>query len=197
MIRKLTQCFWLCLALPLTAMATPLQLGSALPPLTLSGEHGGSVLDGGAWSSESMQGKLHFVVYVDPDDHDLNDELTERLDSFKYPEEILDSVALINLAASWKPNSIILSVLRGKQKQYPLTTYVYDKDKFVAKQWNLIPEGYHVLLIAKDGRLLFEKSGKFSSQDVDRFLALVKEHVEPELAKMSQAPKTEESKKPL
>ncbi len=171
-----------------------LQVGSVLPDITVAGEHGGSVTDGGAWASHSMQGHLHFVVYVDPDDANLNNDLTERLDAEKYPEGDLDSVALINLAASWKPNALIMSVLRGKQKEYPLTTYVFDKDKYVAQQWDLIPEGFHVLLIDANGKLIFEKAGQFSKQETDSFLALVKEEVSKNRAKnrMSSAEKTGE-----
>lgn len=178
--------------------APGLKIGSTLPELTLSGEHGGLVSDGSAWSSQSMRGKLNFVVYVDPDDHALNEELTEKLSKEKYPSEVLASVALINLAASWKPNGIIMSVLRGKQKQYPRTTYVYDKDKTVAQQWGLISEGYHVLLFSKEGNLLFEKTGKLSSPEVDSFLAMLKEQVKVDQEKLGlKDGAKEETKKSL
>ncbi len=161
---------------------TALPVGETLPPLTLSASHGGYVSDGKPWSSESMRGRLNFVVYVDPDDKDLNNALAERLKAENLPSDILSSVALINLAASWKPDSLIMSALRDKQKDYPSTTYVYDKDKSVAGRWQLPPEGYHVLLIDKEGRLLFEKNGQFNKQEIENFLSLVKTEVAKEKA---------------
>ena len=65
---------------PFTSFAAfKLETGKALPPLTISGEHGGNVKDGGSWNSQSMNGTLNFMVYVDPDDSELNDALVDRL----------------------------------------------------------------------------------------------------------------------
>lgn len=185
------------LALFCTTLAfskTALPLGEALPSLTLSGRHGGYVSDGKPWSSESMRGKLNFVVYVDPDDKDLNNELAASLKAAQLPTEILSSVALINLAASWKPDSLIMGALKEKQKEYPHTTYVYDKDKSVASRWQLPKDGYHVLLVDKEGRLLFEKNGQFSRKEIDDFLSLVRTEVEKDKAEKDKLAKKDAQK---
>ncbi|WP_141734913.1 YtfJ family protein [Oligoflexus tunisiensis] len=174
---------------PLSALAAyKLEPGKSLPPLTISGEHGGNVKDGGAWHSQSMNGTLNFVVYVDPDDSDLNDELVNRLQAAKFPDALFNSVAIINMAATWKPNAIIMSVLRSKQEKFPRTTYVFDKDRYAAQNWNLTPEGYHVLLVDRDGSVLYEKAGKLEKNEIGKFIDLVSAKVkEAEQAPIAKA----------
>jgi predicted transcriptional regulator len=174
---------------PLSALAAyKLEPGKSLPPLTISGEHGGNVKDGGAWNSQSMNGTLNFLVYVDPDDSDLNDELVNRLQAAKFPDDLFNSVAIINMAATWKPNAIIMSVLRGKQEKFPRTTYVFDKDRYVAQNWNLTKEGYHVLLVDRDGSVLYEKAGKLEKDEIAKFIDLVSAKIkEAEQAPIAKA----------
>ncbi len=154
--------------------AFKLEVGRSLPSLSIEGEHGGNVKNGGSWESQSMNGTLNFLVYVDPDDSELNDALVNRLHDEKFPEAFFHSVAIINMAATWKPNSIIMSVLRGKQEKFPRTTYVFDKDRYAAENWNLAKEGYHVLLIDRDGGVLFEKAGKLEKNEIENFVDLIK-----------------------
>ncbi len=173
---------------PFSFGAYKLEPGKSLPPLTISGEHGGNVKDNGAWNSQSMNGTLNFLVYVDPDDSELNDELVNRLQTEKFPEAHFHSVAIINMAATWKPNAIIMSVLRGKQEKFPRTTYVFDKDRFASQNWNLTPEGYHVLLVDRDGSVLYEKAGKLEKNEIDKFVDLVRSKVkEAEQAPIAKA----------
>ncbi|HET9241045.1 MAG TPA: YtfJ family protein [Oligoflexus sp.] len=173
---------------PFSMAAYKLEPGKTLPPLTISGEHGGNVKDNGAWNSQSMNGTLNFVVYVDPDDSELNDELVNRLQAEKFPEAYFHSVAIINMAATWKPNAIIMSVLRGKQEKFPRTTYVFDKDRYAAQNWSLTPEGYHVLLVDRDGSVLYEKAGKLDKGEIEKFVDLVRSKVkEAEQAPIAKA----------
>jgi len=180
---------------PLSALAAfKLEPGKSLPPLTITGEHGGNVKDGGAWDSQSMNGTLNFLVYVDPDDSELNDALVNRLHDEKFPEAHFHSVAIINMAATWKPNAIIMSVLRGKQEKFPRTTYVFDKDRYAAQNWNLTPEGYHVLLVDRDGSIIYEKAGKLEKNEIEKFVDLIKVKVkEAEQAPIAKADTTPSS----
>ncbi len=177
--------------------AFKLEVGQSLPALSIAGEHGGNVKDGGTWNSQSMNGTLNFLVYVDPDDSELNDALVNRLHDEKFPEQYFHSVAVINMAATWKPNAIIMSVLRGKQEKFPRTTYVFDKDRYAAQNWNLTPEGYHVLLVDRDGSVLYEKTGKLEKNEIESFVDLIKVKVKeaerPLLAKPE--PTVEETQK--
>ncbi len=159
---------------PMSAFAAfKLEVGRALPALVISGDHGGNVKDGGSWDSQSMNGTLNFMVYVDPDESELNDALIDRLKEEKFSQQYFHSVAIINMAATWKPNVIIMKVLRGKQEKFPRTTYVFDKDRYASQNWNLTPEGYHVLLVDRDGSVLYEKAGKLDKNEIDSLIRMI------------------------
>ncbi len=192
---------WLSFALsllvsaPLFALGFKAQVGATLPEVSITGEHGGLVADGNAWDSKSLRGKLQFLLYIDPDQHTLNDELIDRMEAEHFPRTELGSAAIINLAASWKPNSLIMPILRSKQKRFPATVYVFDKDRSIAKEWGLAADGYHVVLLDQDSKILFEKDGKLDKQEVENFISLLRSKIQTLSSSSEEAGK--EKKKSL
>lgn len=154
-----------------------LKMQEAPAAVKLAGDDGELVKDGSPWDSSMLKGKVMMLVYVDPDEADLNEKLTEKLQTEKFDLEKFGSVAVINMAATWKPNMIINSVLKGKQEKYAHTLYVKDMKKKLVQAWGLKDDGYHVLLFNKAGALILDKSGKFSDADIDAFVKLVKENL--------------------
>lgn len=151
--------------------------GSLVKSIVLDGENGGLVKDKSAWKSESLIGHVTLLVYVDPDDSDLNEAFTERLKKEDFGPERFKSYAIINMAATWKPNFAISSVLERKQQQYQHTTYVKDYKRHLVSSWGLKDDGYEVILFDKAGKVLFRRQGKISSEDTDLFVKLVKENL--------------------
>ena len=91
----------------------------------------------------------------------------------QYPTEQIRSVAITNLAVTWKPKFLIQNILKGKQKKYPRTIYVTDKSKVLVEQWGLADHSYNVLVFGPSGNLLFNKSGALSAADVENLTAMV------------------------
>ena len=87
----------LCLA---PQMAGAIELGQVPPKVELQENLGGR-LDGTAWRSDELKGKVHVLFYVDPDEKDTNNEASEALDREKFPAEKFQSLAIINMAATW------------------------------------------------------------------------------------------------
>src|SRR5690606_13850406 len=107
------------------------EVGNVPPSILLEYGDGGKV-EGGAFNSDSMKGKLAVLFYVDPDEKDTNEPFAEALRQKNYNREIYSSFAIINMAATWLPNFAIASSLKEKQKIYPYTTYAMDmKKRFV------------------------------------------------------------------
>ena len=113
-----------------------LPVGQNVPLLELSGDDGGRV-DDTAWSSSELVGKVWVIVHADPDESETNNAATEALKAEDYPKDVYGSVALINMAATWKPNFAINLILSGKQEDYPSTVYVRDNDNMVGEKWGL------------------------------------------------------------
>jgi YtfJ family uncharacterized protein len=159
-----------------THLSLAVEMGQVPPKVELKEKLGGR-LDGTAWSSEEMKGKVHVLFYVDPDEKDTNNDASEALDKEKFPSEKFQSVAIINMAATWLPNFAISSSLKEKQERYPRTIYVRDYKKIVVNAWKIADDSSDVLAFDKKGRLIFRKDGKLSAEDIQRLLKVIKENL--------------------
>ena len=93
-----------------------LELNQVPPLIQLAGDVGGR-LDGTSWNSSELQGVVHILMYVDPDKIRVNEHVEEALAKEQYPSEKIRSVAITNLAATWKPKFLITKILKRKQKE--------------------------------------------------------------------------------
>jgi uncharacterized protein len=79
------------------------EVGQVPPRVELKDNLGGR-LDGKPWSSDELKGKVHVLFYADPDEKDTNEDASEALKKEKFPAEKYQSVAIINMAATFMPN---------------------------------------------------------------------------------------------
>jgi predicted transcriptional regulator len=170
--RKLTFVTMVILFVASNLVEAGLELNLEPPPVKLIGEVGGR-LDGTAWSSSELKGVVHILMYVDPDKVKINEHVEEALAKEQYPTEQIRSVAIVNLAVTWKPKFLIQNILKGKQKKYPRTINVTDKSKVLVEQWGLADHSYNVLVFGPSGNLLFNKSRALSAADVENLTAMV------------------------
>jgi len=164
-----------------------LPIGEYPPLLTLSGDEGGRV-DGTPWSSDELVGKVWVVVHADPDESDLNNTATEALKAKDYPDDVYASTAIINMAATWKPNFAIDLILAGKQEDYPSTVYVRDIDNKVGKVWGLANDSNNITVFDPSGKVIFCVEGQLSDADIQKMLGLI--DAEIELLRNPPAPET-------
>jgi len=165
------------LALMLLAVnSMAIEVGKVPTVVTISGDNGGK-LSGEPWSSSSLKGKVHIVFYVDPDKKDLNDPFANALKKKHFSRSKYASVAIINLAATWIPNVAIEAKLKKKQKDFPDTLYVKDKNKVLVKKWSLADDNSDVLIFNKKGELIYKKFGKFSKNEIEKAVKLVESNL--------------------
>jgi YtfJ family uncharacterized protein len=157
------------------AMALPLTVGQPAPEAKLEGDLGGRV-SGEPWSSEEIAklGKVISVFYVDPEEKKLNEPLEQAYEQEKLPFEKHTSIAIINMAAAWYPNSMINSMLKQKQEKFPRTTYVRDMRKTMVKAWDLQDDSVNVVIFDKSGKVLFVKKGKMSPEEISELMKLIR-----------------------
>ena len=153
-------------------------VGQKPKEVVLSDENGGMAKDGSQWSSASIKDKVYVMFYVDPDEKDLNEHFSDALKAKNYRQKgAYGSIAVINLAATWKPNVIIESLLKSKQKEFPDTLYVKDKNSVLVKEWELADDNNDILIFDKDGVLLFYKAGKMQESDIQKAFTIIEEHI--------------------
>ena len=153
-----------------------IELGKVPPKVTLSGELGAKV-DGGAWHSSMLKGKIYTLFYVDPDKKDLNEPLADALKARNFDRKKVNSVAVINLAATWIPNVILESMLKKKQKKFSHTIYVKDKKKILVHKWKLADDNSDILIFDKRGKLIYKKFGKVTAKEIPAVIKLIEKHL--------------------
>jgi YtfJ family uncharacterized protein len=156
--------------------AQGVEMGEIPPRIELKEKLGGR-LDGTPWSSEELRGKIHVLFYVDPDEKDTNNDASEALDKEKFPSDKFQSVGIINMAATWLPNFAISSSLKDKQKRYPRTIYVRDYKKVLVNAWKIADDSSNVLAFDQQGKLIFRKDGKLTSEEIQTLIKVIHNHL--------------------
>ena len=163
----------LILLLPVLAFSE-IPIGEKPKTVILQGEDGGR-LDGSQWSSEEIQGLIYMVFYIDSDEKELNDHMSQRLKKEKFPRDKVKSIAIINMDATWAPDFAIQSSLEEKQKEFPHTLYIKDIEKLLVKSWNLGDDNYDVLVFDPSGKVVFSKDGKLSEAELDLMVKTIRD----------------------
>ncbi|PHS38557.1 MAG: transcriptional regulator [Sulfurovum sp.] len=149
-----------------------LEVGKVPPFVSIEGKEGGT-LDGKAWHSTMLKGKVYALFYVDPDERDLNNAFADTLKAKGFDGTKAGSVAIINLAATWMPNIILESKLKDKQKKYTQTLYVNDKKKVLVKKWGLSDDNSNILIFSQKGELIYKKFGKMSGKEIAHAMIII------------------------
>lgn len=145
-----------------------------LPILSLSGKDGGH-LDGSAWnlSDNLIQNKVTVIFYVDPDEKDLNEEMSEILSKKNYPKDDVQYIAIINMAATWLPNFAIAASLEKKQKKYPDTLYLKDFTKKGVNTWGVDDDQNNFILLNRESKVIYSKFGKIDKKEQELVIKLL------------------------
>ena len=150
-----------------------LPIGEIPPKVVLKGELGGR-LDGSQWSSEELvSGKVIVLFFVDPDESELNNHVSDSLKAENFPKAKYGSIGMANMAATWLPNFAINMKLKSKQEKHKTTVYVKDLDKTLVKKWGLSDDNSDVVVFGKDGSVLYSVDGKFTDAQVKEIIKVV------------------------
>lgn len=155
-----------------------LPVGSTPASVVLSGDDGGYVDGRGDFDSTTLTGKVSIIFYVDPDERDLNEKVSEALGDDKIIDEASDagkfaSYAIINMAATWLPNMVLEGLIEDSQKEFPDTNYVFDMDEILHKKWNIATDSNDIIVLDMEGNVAFSKDGKLSDADIQSMLKAI------------------------
>ncbi len=143
------------------------EVGHPLPDATLSGASGGYA-DGKSWTSASLKGTPRLIIYMDPDKRKNVAPLTKTLS--RNTSRTFTTVAIVNLAATWMPNRVLISKLNKQKSKMKRTEYVFDKKRVLVSKWELPDNDTTVIITNAAGKVLYAKSGKLTDTDVSTIL---------------------------
>ena len=154
----------------LTLNTMAIEIGKVPIKITLADKSGGDV-NGNPWDSSALKGKFHLVLYMDPDKRKNIEPLLKEIKALK--QKNFTTVAIVNLAATWMPNSVLMSKLKKGQKNMKNIQYVFDKKKLLVKKWGLEDDNTVAMVFDQKGKLVYKKTGPLSSTHIRNILAII------------------------
>lgn len=124
-------------------------------------------------------GEKHLLIfYVDPDKHKQNEDFTYEIEeNHAAAGENIQGYGILNLKDTIYPNSIVRMLAR-KRTEKNGATVLSDEDNIVSKQWGLgdCNNKFVLLLVSKEGELVFCRKGEFSEQDKKDFYEIIEKY---------------------
>lgn len=131
--------------------------------------------------SMPFYGKKHMLIfYVDPDKARQNEDFTYEIEyNHAAQGDNIEGFGIINLKDSWYPlpNSIVRSIAK-KRTEKNGALILTDPDRRLAKAWGLgdCNNKFVLMLVSRDGELVFCRKGEFTEQDKADFYDIVKKY---------------------
>ena len=120
--------------------------------------------------------KVMAVFYSDPDVKDMNEPFREMLKAADLDRAKFRGLGVVNMKDTWLANSIIRSVVRGKEKKFD-SLILTDPDHILKNAWNLgdCNSKDVVIILDRDRKVHYIKPGKMSEEEMKKGLELIKE----------------------
>lgn len=135
-------------------------------------------LDGKDFDSKHFKGKSFVLFYVNPKYRNLNSDASDALRLQEFDQNQFGSVAIIDLKASWIPNSLVMKGIRKKQIKYPNTVYLKDKKHYMHKILGFKPSGSDIFAFDKNGKMIFKHFGKMNPEQVEEMVEVLKKSLD-------------------
>lgn len=147
------------------------------------------VKDGGIeykpWSSHELKGRVATIYHLAARNgiEDINKQYIDALIKAKLPEKLPQSkyktTTILNTNdALWGTAGIAAGKFEKSQKKYAYAFHVSDKEGVAQRIWGLEKKNSAVIVLDKEGNILFFKEGKLSNEEIDKAVSLIKKELE-------------------
>lgn len=168
----------------LSAFAHNLQLGQPLPSVAVN-NYGEVILEGNetqftSWSSEQLRDKIRVIQAFAgrSSAKEMNAPLMAALTAAQFPEQHYQTTSIINQDdAIWGTGSFVKSSAQESKLEFPWSSIVLDESGVVAQSWALPEKSSTIIVLDKQGKILFVKEGALNEDEIKQVLALIREHL--------------------
>ena len=158
-------------------------VGSTLPELSVA-DKGELILSGDkfsyqAWHSVTQPGEVHVLQYFagTKSAKKIFEPFTDKL-QIEFPDRGYHVTTIINLdAAMWGTGGFVVSEAKSSKKEYPLSTMVLDEEGSGVDAWGLGETGAVLVVMDKQGSVIFVSHTALTDEDMASTLALMKEQM--------------------
>ena len=125
--------------------------------------------EGKAFSMASWAEKVLFVNYVDPDESDLNEHISDAMKKAKdqglLKDETYKGIGIADCKATWKPDALIRTIAGKKAKKFN-TVILFDYDATLRAAWGLEVDTSNIILLDKNRVVRVIVRGKVPESEV-------------------------------
>lgn len=170
--------------LPCLAFAHNIKEASQVPLVNIS-DKGELVLNGKEigyqpWQSKALSGKVFMIQHIAgrSSAKELNAPMIEAIKAAKLPHDKYQTVTIINSNdAIWGTSGFVKSSAEDSKKEFPWSAIVLDAKGMARNAWDLAPESSAIILVNKDGKVLFAKEGQLDANNIATVMGLIQSHL--------------------
>ncbi len=170
--------------LPGMVSAHNIQLGQKTPSVSVA-DKGEIVLNNDEiayqeWDNSALVGKVRVIQAIAGRSaaKEMNAEFIEAIKIAKLPDEQYQTTTIINQDDSiWGTGGFVKSSAEDSKREFSWSSMVLDASGSVQSAWDLQKENSAIIVLDKQGNVLFVKEGKLTSTEVKQAMALVKENI--------------------
>jgi uncharacterized protein len=126
-----------------------------------------------------FKGKVLYIAYVDPDEKDANNHVEDALKKEKaagaLDKDRYEGFGIANLKASWKPNSLIKTIIKSKQEKTG-AIILLDYDYTILNEWGLKNDSSDVVVLDKERICRYVYNGKLPPEELVKMIQIIKEY---------------------
>ena len=170
--------------LPGMVSAHNIQLGQKTPSVSVA-DKGEIVLSNDKiayqeWDNSALIGKVRVIQAIAGRSaaKEMNAEFIEAIKVAQLPNENYQTTTIINQDDSiWGTGGFVKSSAEDSKRDFSWSSMVLDASGSVQSAWDLQKESSAIIVLDKQGNVLFIKEGKLTSTEVKQAITLVKENI--------------------
>ncbi|WP_140181073.1 YtfJ family protein [Providencia stuartii] len=170
------------LALSSTAFASQIQLNQPVPAVTVT-DKGEMLLNQEGkfsyqeWKSQQLPGKVRTIQHIAgrSSAKELNAPLIEAIKKASFPHDSYQTTSIINADdAIFGTGVFVSNSVEDSKKEFPYSQFIVDSDGVVKQAWSLAPESSAIIILSKQGNVLYFKDGALTAPEINKVIELIK-----------------------
>lgn len=175
------------LALSLTsfvALSHNITVGEPLPAVSITDKGYVQMVDGEIgyrnWESSEFKGKVLLVQHIAgrTSSKELNAPMIDAVKAENFSLDTYNTATVVNVdEAIWGTGGIVASNLRSNKEEFPEAIFVMDENGDARSTWDLESESSAMILLDKEGKVLYVKDGEMNQTEIAEVITLIKANI--------------------
>ncbi|HGJ5859790.1 YtfJ family protein [Arsenophonus nasoniae] len=169
------------LTLPISALTATFEINKPVPAVTVT-DRGELLLNENGkliyqdWSSKGLAGKVRTILHIAGrlSAKELNEPLIEAIKQQKFDQQKYQTTTIINTDDTILGTGFFVrSSIEDSKREFPFSQIIVDNNGVVKKTWQLKPKSSTIIVLNKNGNVLFAKDGALTSEETNKVIKLI------------------------